>query len=224
MAPRPPRRGASASPPPPRPADAGPSDAQFAAACSRRALLTGSAILAAGTLVGCAGMPTPAWQAAQPQPILPSPTSPQLATPQATPPPGGLGLNEFLALSSVLTGFDDLNPTLGRVYLGAAQARQDPAATLRDLYERAGFASASPPTTTDDLAAAGIFADKPLGTLADTIARYWYSGMIGEGDHQVVVTYVDALGWRSLSYGKPATICGPYSGFWRDRPPALPQG
>lgn len=189
---------------------------------SRRTLLTGAAALAsAGALAGCTVQMEGVWQQHPPHPILPSPTSSELAG-AATPAPRQLGLEEFLALSSVLTGFDDLNPALGTVYLQSLQQRSDPAVTLTELYDRLGFGGPSGPQTAEALEAAGVFEREEMSALADMIITYWYTGIYDKDGEQAVATYVDALVWQAVGYLKPRTICGPFPGFWRERPPTIP--
>jgi hypothetical protein len=189
---------------------------------SRRALLGSAALAAAGgALTACTVQTGSVWQGAPLHPILPSPR-PAGARPPATPLPGGVDLEGFLALSSVLTGFDDLDPVLGRTYLLSLQTRENPEASVGELYERAGFAGPAPPHSVDELDAAGVFDTDALNALADTIITYWYTGIYDSGGEQVVATYVDSLAWQAIGYTKPRSICGPYPGFWRERPPVIP--
>lgn len=125
----------------------GPSDAvlkEKQPELSRRQFVQGlSAFLAGGVLVGCGvaqqaqqqeiarwGTPTPVRLMASPQPSTPE----VVAAPQA----GELSLDQFMLLSAVLTGFANLNPTLGRVYLQSLQ-QAETEVTLAELYEQIGF-------------------------------------------------------------------------------------
>ena len=190
---------------------------------SRRAVLAGAGgLAAAGALAGCTVQTGPAWQQAGPHPILPSPEGFRAADVLATPQPEN-ELETFLTLSSLLTGFEALNPALGAVYLSALRDRPDPAVTLDALVERAGFAGPEAPNSLEALEGAGVFAEEEMAALADTIITWWYTGIYetAEGE-QTVATYVDALVWQAVGYLKPRTICGPYPGFWRERPPVIP--
>jgi hypothetical protein len=195
------------------------------ARASRRGFITAAgALAAAGALGGCTVQTTSTWPQGPPQPILPSPEGFTAADVLATPRMEGEGeLERFLALSSLLTGFDDLNPVLGAVYLDALRNRPDPAVTLGALYERAGFGGGAAPDSLEALEAAGVFAEEEMSALADTILTNWYTGVYdtAEGE-QAVATYVDALVWQAAGYLKPRTVCGPYPGFWRERPPVIP--
>lgn len=189
---------------------------------SRRAFLTGTGALAvAGTLAGCTVQLGPAWQP-EPHPILPSPEGYTAADVLATPRADTAELETFLALSSVLTGFDDLSPVLGAVYLRGLRERDEPPTTLSTLYDATGFRGPNPPRTVEEMEAAGVFEQDALAALADTIITYWYTGIYDTAEGPRVATYVDALAWRAIDYTKPRSICGPFPGFWHERPPVVP--
>lgn len=185
---------------------------------SRRTFLCSLSTTITGAFLSACGPPRSSNQAklafgpqATPPVILPSPmpaTTPTVA--------GDLPLAEFLALSVVLTGVANLNPTLGRVYLQSLQASSEFKVTVADLYEQAGFRSATPPTTVAALESTGIFAEETTRRLADRVTALWYTGVYtNEEGEETVATYVDALAWRTLTFTKPTTICG-YPGFWSE--------
>ncbi|MFW5941883.1 MAG: sugar dehydrogenase complex small subunit [Chloroflexota bacterium] len=196
---------------------------------TRRAFLRGGLAAAAGALLAACGVQTGAdvrplsrdYHTATPRTILQSPQArPGEGTPEpGTPEPdteGQLGLDQFLALSAVLTGVANLDPTVGRVYLNALRAG-DFQLTPADLYQQAGFGPDTTPTL-DQVEEAGLFADEDATSLADTIIRYWYTGVYDtpEGE-QAVATFVDALAWKALPWTKPNSICAS-PGFWEQRP------
>lgn len=195
---------------------------------TRRAFLRGVLATAAGTVLaacaprGVADRPlAQPYNTATPARILASPPAPGTGTalPEAgTPAPGSLSLEQFLMLSTVLTGIPNLDPVVGNVYLESLQASGEFDVTLGELYEQAGFAAASPPSTVTELEEAGIFRQEATATLADKIIEYWYTGVYTtpEGE-QMVATFVDALAWKALHFTKPNSICGS-PGFWEERP------
>jgi hypothetical protein len=130
-------------------------------------------------------------------------------------------LDEFMRISRVLTGFDDLaNETVGREYLQALQSRAGGARLLIELWRLGGFQGRELPASIDDLAARGVYDQPALAELADTITRNWYSGQYLTPDgEQRVATYTDALAWRTLGY-RPAgpSACGGAFGHWAERP------
>ena len=147
-------------------------------------------------------------------------SSPVARPAEGTPQPGVTeGLEQFLLLSSVLTGVANLDPVVGSVYLQALQ-QGDFEASLEELYE---MASLGPQAEQDisDLEQAGLFDEESTSTLADTIIRYWYTGVYDTADgEQAVAPYGDALAWKALPWTKPNSICASW-GFWEERPRAV---
>jgi hypothetical protein len=186
---------------------------------SRRSFLRASALIAGGmALAACGGGSVTGEmsvaQAIRPveQPILPSPMPVQ---PTSAP---GSELEQFLALSALLTGFDDLSPEVARVYLASLTRSEEFAISPAELYQQAGLGGANPPTSLDELAAKGLWDDPEAQPLADKIIEMWYTGVYtNENGEQQVATYADNLTWRSLTYTKPLTICGS-PGFWAQSP------
>jgi hypothetical protein len=142
------------------------------------------------------------------------------ATP-ATGEAGSLSLEQFLALSAVLTGFNQLNPELGQVYLASLQTHPELELTPRDLYEQIEFDLESPPTL-EAITETGVFEDEQLRPVADKILEYWYTGIYERDGEQVVATTVDSLTWKAMTFTPPLTICGPGPGFWAEEPDVDP--
>jgi hypothetical protein len=189
---------------------------------SRRAFLRGAAAGSVTLVLAGCGVATPTQRhvdlAPFPQwhPVLPSPQAPadSGAAPAATPAPGTIGLDAFLALSAVLTGIDNLNPQVGQVYLESLSASQEFDVSLAELFEQAGFAGAAAPPTIEDMEGRGLFENESTRALADKIIEYWYSGVYDTPDgEQAVATFADALVWRAVRYTKPLTVCAA-PGFW----------
>jgi hypothetical protein len=184
---------------------------------SRREFLRGAGLLlASGLLAACGTEQEPAWQAGDfwrtptPADLLVGPVETETADAPE-------GLDSFLALSTVLTGFENLDPALGQVYLGSLQEDPELGGGLPGLYEQAGVLSGSPPDSIAALESAGIFDQESTRSLADRIIELWYTGIYTQGEEQVVATFVDSLAWKSLTFTKPPTICGSF-GFWSARP------
>jgi len=192
---------------------------------TRRDFLKGAGLLLAGGLLSaCSTVTEPGfqvqdfWRTPTPASLLPSPMPadlPQTGDSGAAPDPQELAA--FLSLSSLLTGFENLDPVLGQVYLGSIQ--QDPgfSGQLQGLIEQAGVQSQNPPAGIEDLQAAGIFDQESARELADYIISMWYTGIYNQGEEQRVATFVDALAWKAINFTKPPTICGSF-GFWAERP------
>lgn len=133
-----------------------------------------------------------------------------------------LDLAQFMQISRVLTGFKNLDDdATGETYLGALNARPEHAAALHSLWRRGGF-SADRSVTIRDLEASGLFADRMMREIADTVIEYWYSGTYVAADgEQRVATFIEALAWRSLGYrDEGLSTCSGDFGSWSEPPAA----
>jgi len=161
-------------------------------------------------------------EAGTPEPGGSPTTGAETATAPATPPAGAVSIEQFMRMSQVLTAFADLNDTTnGGIYLMALSAQPELGPALADLWEQGGFA-AGQPTSVADLEAAGVYDDDTLAELADTITRYWYTGIYDTGPDTVeVATFTQALAWRTLGYRQtgPSTCTGAF-GSWATDPAA----
>jgi D-sorbitol dehydrogenase-like protein len=126
-------------------------------------------------------------------------------------------LARFMALSSLLTGYENLSQRHARIYLEALLADQGRASLLAALYAKAGYGGASPPRTLEDLAARGVFDDERFRALADTITLWWYTGIYDGPAGPTVATYTESLCWRSLTYTIAPSTCGTV-GYWAEPP------
>lgn len=185
---------------------------------SRREFLRLAGIAAAGSLLAACGvdqqtgLTTPAAPSPAPRTILPSPQAAgELpVTGQDLSPE----LGRFLALSTLLTGFENLDPVLGQVYMDSFGAD----VPLEDLYNAAGFQGETAPQSLAELESRGFFNNQGLNEAAGKIMNAWYSGTYtGPDGSPVVATFVDALVWRAIRFTKPQTICG-YPFFWEEAP------
>jgi hypothetical protein len=189
---------------------------------SRRAFLRGLSLTASVALMAACGPPRGDDRAAvqvafgpqaTPQTILPSPVPQESATPGAA--EGSLALDEFLLLSTLLTGVPNLSPELGQRYLQTLNAAHG-APALTALYEETGLRAATPPTTATLSAATAQLNEAPLGEVATALTKLWYSGIYtNAAGEATVATFVDALAWKTLAFTKPTTICG-VPGFWSE--------
>jgi hypothetical protein len=130
----------------------------------------------------------------------------------------GDGLDRFMRISRVLTGVPALDEGLGGDYF-AAFVRDGRAPELAALWDAADF-GASPPASVSDLEARGVYRESALAATAASVTRAWYSGVfVASNGEQRVITYVDALAWKTLGYRSagPGT-CGGVFGHWAERP------
>jgi hypothetical protein len=189
---------------------------------SRRQFIRGMAtVVGAGLLAACgprsiSGADTP-FRTATPVRELPRPLGSQAPTATGMP-EGTITLDQFLALSSQLTGVENLDPGLGQIYLMALESGTQGSSSLADVYAAASSGS-NQPQDVDALQAGGFFDQQGVGELADSIIEMWYTGVYQLDGEDHVATFVDALAWKVLHFTKPPTICGHY-GFWAEEPVA----
>lgn len=179
-------------------------------------MVAGASLLAACGQRSLGGADNP-FRTATPDRILPVTQGTPLPTGTGAP-DGALRLDQFLALSSVLTGVDNLDPGLGQIYLEALRTSAQSGSTLAEVYSAASSGS-NMPQDLDALQQGGFFDQEGIGSLADKIIEIWYTGTYSAGEETHVVTYVDALAWKVLHFTKAPTTCGHF-GFWSEEPGA----
>jgi hypothetical protein len=127
-------------------------------------------------------------------------------------------LDDFMALSALLTGVPDLDAEHGRLYLASltrAEARQ-----LAMVTARAGLHGAAPAATLEALVRTGALDTAAARRVTATIVECWYTGVYASPSGPRVATYLGALAWTTLGFTKPPGVCGGGVGFWADAPPA----
>lgn len=187
---------------------------------NRRVFLQGTAAAVSAVLAaGCGAVRTRhlggelLGPRATPPVVLPSPVPAQTATPTAE--DQARLLDDFLALSALLTGVANLDPQLGRVYLSSLQ-QDESAGQVETLIEEIRVAMNEGSPTLADLKASGLLDQRGVDTLTGQITKLWYTGIYpDESGEDTVATYVDCLAWQTLRFTKPKTICG-YPGFWEE--------
>jgi len=207
------------------------SSIKSSARINRRRFLKTIAVVSAGLLTACAS----AEQSGAPAPFRTPTTARALASP-VVPVTGGQGeagaatqpvqsgsaneimtLEQFMQFSSLLTGVDNLNPELGKVYLQALQSGASGGSALLGAYTAASSGSNTLPEDAEMLAQSGFFEQEGMSELAVQIADMWYSGVYQTNGEGQVATYVDALAWKVLHFTKAPTICGAFA-FWATEP------
>lgn len=191
---------------------------------SRREFLAlSSATLLGGILAACSngddGDETPVVSESPTTSTAPTPTATVAASSSpAGSPAADRSIAMFLALSSALTGFDELDDEdLAKVYLANLG---DDGNALIDLYTKVGLDSPGTALSFDQVTQAGIFDDDALSALADRITVYWYSGKYQQsGGDVAVATFINALAWPATGYRLtgPSTCTG-QTGVWATPP------
>jgi hypothetical protein len=178
----------------------------------RRFLAATLSVAVAAALGGCrearsTRLLAPTGQAPSPTPVAGSPAPAQ--SPE---------LQRFLALSTLLTGYDQLDEDAGQRYLAALQTPPPGGMPLDQLYQATGVGSSAPPASYAALAATGALDQPAAKATAQAIAAYWYTGQVA-ATGETVVTYRDALGWEALTFTRAPGMCGGAFGFWSNTPP-----
>jgi hypothetical protein len=133
-----------------------------------------------------------------------------------------LRLEDFLSLSRILTGIENLDAALGREYLNRLTGTTF-GAPLRQLMERFRALGKEPTT---ELVQQQILAEDALRPTVCQIILLWYtSGMQDPKDPMAPTImhygtqeeYFSALGWRLIGAHVPG-LSGGYFGHWRYRP------
>jgi len=133
---------------------------------------------------------------------------PQAALGQSASAVGPIGLGSFRELTSALTGISPSDAALPEVFLQAFASDADDLTRLHAIVteqaeEKWGAA----------IDAAG------LNPLAETLMQAWYTGSVGQGANERILTYLDAFVWHACGYTKPPTRCDTNFGAWADLPP-----
>lgn len=181
---------------------------------SRRAFLRNVSLLAASSLLAaCAVGPEP-----QPaEQFDPTINRVNIPAPQTEAQEASSELTEFLQLSALLTGVDNLDPEVGQIYLQSLQ-RAEEGMSVAALLEEVKAGASALPATFEEVEQSGIFDNEASRTLADTIIEQWYTGVYQTAEGEpALATYVDALAWKMLAFAKPMSVCGSYR-FWTEPP------
>ncbi len=190
---------------------------------SRRRFLRNAAALATGGLLSACALPQE--RAIPVEQADPTFTIARVPRPQVgnmdSAAPDDEALARFLSLSVVLTGVEQLDASLGRIYLHNLQETTSSGSsgmTVDELLEQIAGGYSVLVTSLSELESRGIFQNEPARKLVDKIIEYWYTGIYetAQGD-KVVATHIDALAWKALLFTKPMTVCGSY-GFWTEPP------
>lgn len=111
-----------------------------------------------------------------------------------------------MALSAALTGYPDLDPSIGALYLQSLRAQPDRAVALDALLEKAA-----------DVQRGAELNDPQLRSVAAEILRDWYTGTYEGSNGATTATWTQAVAWRACSFTKPPSLCT-VPGSWANPP------
>jgi hypothetical protein len=111
-------------------------------------------------------------------------------------------------MTIALTGYTPRDRFLAKDFLDAF------ASEAADLVKLHDIVRSNPPAAWEPM-----IASAGLSNLAETLVSAWYTGMVGEGANQRVLSYLGAFVWYACGYTKPPTQCDWDFGAWADPPP-----
>ena len=129
-----------------------------------------------------------------------------------------MGVDEFVALSRVLTGAKGLSRELAELYLRHLVAEPGGNEGLAALWNAAGLGLGRPPQDLRALVEAGVFLDKDFDNTARAVLKLWYTGSYESAGVPQFAEYTDTLAWRAVGYAAAPSNCGGSMGFWADPP------
>jgi hypothetical protein len=118
------------------------------------------------------------------------------------------GADAFHDVSVALTGYAPADRSLVAAFYEAFES------DIYDLQRLYAIIRATPPEGWDN-----AIGEAGLAPLAEALIEAWYTGMVGEGSGQRVVTYLNAFVWYAVGYTKPPSECDTNFGAWANRPP-----
>jgi hypothetical protein len=118
-------------------------------------------------------------------------------------------IDDFMRLSGLLTGYSNLDPALGTIYLQNLAGSGAHASVLNGLLAAQSL---------DQLQRTGTFQDPNALPVVNDILSSWYTGTYTGSSGRVTATWTDALAWRACTFTKPPSTCAA-PGSW-SKPPA----
>jgi len=136
-------------------------------------------------------------------------------------------VNEFLALSRILTGVDNLDPKLGQRYLDRLTSTPfEP--FLRQILER--FKALKQDATVTERVKEEILGEEALLPTIGQIVLLWYTSAMWDKQGPPMTLrygtqeeYFSGLAWQAIGAHVPG-LSGGYFGHWRYRPENEPGG
>jgi hypothetical protein len=116
-------------------------------------------------------------------------------------------IEDFVHVSRLVTGVDDLPEELAPAYLEAL-TKLDLQMSPDELGSMARSAD-----TLQELEQSAL-RQPGARECAGQVAAAWWSGIVPSGHTSEVVGYVDALVWRGMPYARPSSECLGATGAW----------
>lgn len=134
-----------------------------------------------------------------------------------------VSLDEFIQLSSLLTGFDSsqLDKGLAQKYLTSITTVPPSTSTMGELYTKFSLSPGKPVNIDTDVSV--ILTNEEDIKLAKAIVQYWYGAEYRTTNTSVnyglvVIDFNESLGWAATVYGSPETECHGATNSWATPP------
>ncbi|MBP9192218.1 MAG: hypothetical protein KBF96_06685 [Ignavibacteria bacterium] len=131
-----------------------------------------------------------------------------------------LELDEFIRLSSVLTGFNEseLDNKMAVIYAISLQDFPPSEATLPQLYKDLKISPEPGKIPDQEFIEKTLFSNQDNKMLSDTIIKYWMSGVYMTKNGLKVSDYQEMYAYKSTGYLIPNAQCRGDFGFWAEKP------
>jgi len=129
-----------------------------------------------------------------------------------------IDLNEFIKLSSILTGFNEseLDKLLADTYLKSLMEYPPSKASLADIYSDLNIEPNKVPDSKN--IEQTVLNDPQKKLLADTVINYWMTGTYRSKDGMKVSNYESMYAFKATGYLIPNAQCRGNFGFWENKP------
>ncbi len=129
-----------------------------------------------------------------------------------------IDLNEFIKLSSILTGFkeSELDKSLADTYLKSLMEYPPSKASLGEIYSVLNIESNKIPNSRS--IEQTVLNDPQKKLLADTLINYWMTGTYKSKEGMKVSNYESMYAFKATGYLIPNAQCRGNFGFWENKP------
>lgn len=134
-----------------------------------------------------------------------------------------VSLDEFLQLSSLLTGYDvsQLDKGNAQKYLTSITTVPPSTSTMGELYTKLGLSPNKPVDLDTDITT--VLVNDEDEKLAKAITQYWYAAEYrttntSQNYGLVVTNFNESLGWAATVYGSPESECHGATNSWAAAP------
>ncbi|MDR4485186.1 MAG: sugar dehydrogenase complex small subunit [Nitrospirales bacterium] len=129
-----------------------------------------------------------------------------------------IALRDFLILSAVITGVDELDFEQGQRYLNELSLQNGFGDKLKNLSDMLREGQDSLWGRTAERSQTSQPKDLLSLDALTQIMMLWYSGGFNIGSPSISGDVTHALTWQVLTFANPPTVCEAYMGSWAEKP------